>query len=209
MKKVLVLIVLLINVNNMFGQKIEAPEKGETKTLIRLKIVGDVGKDPSIVCIPNNKDYEVCRDLNGNLQILFVPQKVNSYNFILASNKDSKTILLIHTIDITEVDPPKPLPNPNKYFGVLKTAYQVSPDPENLKVLIEIYKTVSSTNFTTGNEATTTLKTITSQKLTTTQLRSVRDAVAKILTEDLNNDWNQQAFQNLFKTIISALEEIK
>lgn len=208
-KIILTSVVMLLFCSNVWGQKFVGPKKAEPKTLVKLKIEGEVGKDPQIVCIPENEDYEIVKNLKDELVIIFVPQQSKDYTFILASNKAEKTVLLLHSIIIgTPTPPPDPVNNP--YFNDLKGAYLVSPDKASLNVLIEIYTQVGTTKFNNGTEASQALKTVTDNRLPKTSLRTVRDQVATIMAKDVASTtdtfWNQNQFELVFKNIIAALK---
>jgi hypothetical protein len=234
---VLVLMLVSLTTNIAFGQVkkgFDGPTNLKPLQTAWITVGSDLGDDPKFDCFPANKNWRVMRDFDGQPMIWFQPQEDDggkSFTFVFATNKDKKTQLLIHTINIGDPsplpkppNPPDPLPKPNpdvpaKYLDRLKGAYLVSPNKVYLNVLITMLTTVNNTKYSDANQFSVSLKANADKYFMgvngvpdRTILRSTRDEITKIFEENnlnsLKDPWDQGKCEQVLKDIVESLKQV-
>lgn len=213
----------LLLVNALVGQlKTDGPVYVEPGELARIAVTGLEGlNDPKIECFPPNTSWEAVRRLDGSPTILFYTKKEGTYNFVVAGNKDNKTILVLHQVTVGRAPPPGPGPKPppvpdegGKYTKDLRAPYLVNPDNNSLIKLISVYESMASQastmmSFKQMHDA---LKSATEMSVGPTALKGVRDAVAVILQTDLANrnavKYDPVATKAIFNELATSLKPL-
>ena len=105
-----ILACLILTPGSVFGQiKAEGPIYVEPGELCRIQIDGlDALNDPKIKCFPENQSWEAIRRLDGSPTVLFYTKKEGSYTFVIAGNKDNKTVLTVHQVIVGRGPIPPP-----------------------------------------------------------------------------------------------------
>lgn len=201
---------------------IEGPESGKVGTAIWLTFKGTLGADPQFACSPSNNDWKALKTLDGELVIIFTPTKDATYTFIVASNKENKTLLDAKTIVIgVGPTPVIPVPDeeakkPGKYEDRLKAAYMVSPDSDNLKLLIKSLNDTKASSYTTLADAAKDLKAKTTADglgdSSSPILRKVRDEIKSIIVEEFGEDgskpFNAASYKKTLDEIVKSLKKL-
>lgn len=220
-QKLLTLILLCtLLTSQSFGQEIVGPKTAKTSELVKLKVLKFEGEDPKYTCNPENNDWTLYRTLDGQLEIVFLTKVAKTYTFTLANNKDKKTILLTHSVEITKAGPspdvdPTPVIIPNKLRDDLKAAYLVSPDAEKRTVLLKVYQDVlaQADDIENYGQAGTLLANLCSKRQgSTNDLRAVKDVVEKYFLTELSNDknsWSKEKFKTAFTNVITVLADLR
>lgn len=183
-------------INNVTINAQEKEKFAEPGNLIKIKInnFSDLN-DPKFRCFPENDSWEAVRTFDNQVIIIFSTNVKGTYTFVLAGNKDNKTILSIYTIIIGPKPGPEPNPSPpepiieGKYTKDLRPIYLTSPDNKSLLKLIEIYSLLANktNNITSYKQLSEVLAQTTKEILGETSLINLRDKVALILQTDLAN----------------------
>lgn len=197
-QKVLPLVVILgLTSFGLAGPKATGPANGQPGDLIKIKITEfkDLN-DPKVICTPENEKWEVIKNLDGDLVIIFATKDPGIYNFTIAGNKENKTYLAGHAVQIgnNPIPPPgpgpvPPGPVPGKYSAELRPIYMVSPNKVALSKLITVYRAVGSkaSSMTTWKNLELVLVNSTKEVLAPTDLSALRTATSEILQRDLTN----------------------
>lgn len=213
--------------------KTAGPSSVKPGSMVKIDITNvDAVNDPKIQCSPENSEWAAMRDFSGNNPvILFFPSADSAgktFTFVVAGNKDNKTVLTLHTITVEGVPkpvPPEPKPVPpepkpaGKYTDVLTPAYMVSPDEDSLIKLIMTYEAVAdqSSKLTSYKQCNDVLAAATTKVMgetpgNRTKLVAVRDKVANILQADLANRnstvYDSAATKALFLEIAKSLKPL-
>jgi hypothetical protein len=209
------------------AQKFEGPKKAEARTLIELKITGDLGDDPQVMCFPESGNWKLVRAVTTNdLTIMFVPvdsEDGTSFDFLFVSAKEKKVISARHTIVVGGAKPnPKPNPTPdpvkpNRFTDQLKAKYLVSPDAQALDALIGVLMQVQVTKFNTWTDARNALINAAKRDIDAggaKKLPGVRDEIAyailaKEIGDDGDKEWPQEKFASVLTEVIQALKSLK
>jgi hypothetical protein len=211
---------LLLTATLTQAQEIVGPKSAKTSELVKLKILKFEGDDPKYVCSPENNDWSLYKTLDGQLEIVFHTKVAKAYTFTLANNKDKKTILLSHTIEISKAgidldDNVKPVVIPAQLRDDMKAAYLVSPDADKRAILLKVYQDTlaQADDFENYGEAASLLSNLTKKRQASMEdLRGVKNVVEKYFIKELTNDknaWNKDKFKITMTNVISVLAELR
>lgn len=196
-------------------KKFDGPNKTNYYSSVIIDVNSVVGEDPKFVANPKPETFRVLKDFDGKLIILLIPGEANigkTITITYADNKEKKTILETHTLEVAGGTPgPTPVPPApdgvkSKYFDSLKAAYLVNPDATSLAKLTAAYKEAAGvTGLTTRNEAAGVLKVKVGAKLQQNDLRKVRDTVQSFLEKDLGTDDSLPFDPTTFKVFLTSV----
>lgn len=212
--------------SNVQAQEITGPSTGEVRDLITLTLekLPDGVQDLKIICSEHKlgDGYQVFRGFDGTIMIQVFSKIPQTFTFVVAANKDQKTLVTTKTIIIgtpTPVPPgpgpqPGPDPNPGPTTDLAKRFlpfYKVSPNDSARLQMAMIYKTMATTPYTNYQQAGIDLQKR-SEPLKE-DLKSLRDEIKKYLIEKLGKDtgtqWDQPLFSKTFLEIAQALDQIR
>jgi hypothetical protein len=235
-----ILLVTFLSLTTVFPQEghagdlisVTGPRQTEVGHIVRINIDGLKGlNDPKIACVPTNDNWEAVQKLNGDPMLLFFPDQEGLYTFIMAGNKDNKTVFSTFQVQVGKPAPKPPGPGPGpdpkppepvvngKYTDQLRSPYLVSPNNASLSKLIAVYKSMAQNSGSLVNyrQMADALASATKAAIGELDLRAVRDKVADILQNDLASRNSQTydpvatkaIFEELAKSLAPLLEAPK
>lgn len=229
MKKVMLFTVslLLLNCSSLLAQfKIVGPTKEEAGNLVVITLTEFKGEDVVIDCFPKNTYWTTNKNLKGEPQVSFATNKQDVYTFVFATNKDKVTYMQTHSITVGNPAPrpappgpgPSPVPTPDdplvkRFDG----AYMVSPNSSQLANYIQVFEALDRQNdgnaFTAYKQSWDVLVSSTKDKLKSdTDLRTLRDEVAKYLVEKTGRDsskYDKTILSTTLKDVIKSLKAVQ
>lgn len=157
---------------------------GPTETVrgrqIIISTTGTFGDDYKFSVYPDNKYWRPYRSLDDPnvIELVFTPQSDGNYVFFLGVNKDGKTAIGQHIVQVGNLPNPPPDPGPNpdpdlsKLFTDIQAAYTKDNKPAEKKAyLIALYQKVA-------------------KEPNLTNVKLLQDFLSKSTAETFNNDIN-------------------